>query len=125
MSDETLPRTGRAASAFSALDGDIELARRRVWHRIQDGIELKRRRQRLRARWLGGGIAAAVAAVAVLVPVAMNLGGGSGGSRPQSHEVSVESVAQMLGMRPPAAGHAVDAEQFLTSFVTEASSGAQ
>ncbi len=124
MSDETLPHTGRAASAFRALDEDVELARRRVWHRIQDGIELERRRRRRRARWLGGGIAAAVAAVAVLVPVAMNLGG-SGSSAPQPHEVSLGSVAAMLGDQPGANGDAADPEQFFTNFVTEASTGAE
>ncbi len=125
MSDEILPHTGRATSAFRALDEDIDLARRRVWHRIQGGIELERRRQRRRARWIAGGIAAAAAAAAVLVPVAMNLSGRPGNPAPQRHEVSVESVAQMLGMRPAAAGQAVDADQFLTAFVTEASTGAQ
>ena len=125
MSDETLPRTGRAASAFRALGEDVELARRRVWHRIQDGIEMERRRRRRRARWLGGGIAAAVAAAAVLVPVAMNLGGGSGASTPQQHEVSLSSVAAMLGDEGAANGEAPDADQFLTNFVTEASTGAE
>ena len=125
MSDETLPRTGRAASAFRALDEDVEMARRRVWHRIQDGIELERRRRRGRARWLGGGIAAAVATVAILVPLAMNLGGGSGAASPQPHEVSLGSVAAMLGDQAATNGDAAGADQFLTNFVTEASTGAE
>lgn len=125
MSDETLPHRGRAASAFRALDEDAELARRRVWHRIQDGIEMERRRRRRRARWFGGGIAAAVAAAAVLVPAAMNLGGGSGSSTPQQHEVSLGSVAAMLGDEAAANGDSDDPGQFLTNFVTEASTGAE
>ncbi len=124
MSDDTLPHRGHA-SAFHALDDDLELARRRVWHRIQDGIELERRRQHRRMRWLAGGLAAAVAAVAVLVPVAMNLGGGSGNSTPQQHEVSLDSVAAMLGDQPTANGNATDPEQFLTNFVSQATAGSE
>jgi hypothetical protein len=46
VSDETLPRTGHGASAFGVLDEDMELARGRVWRRIQEGMELERRRRR-------------------------------------------------------------------------------
>ncbi len=120
MSDGALPRTGRASAAFRALDEDVALARRRVWHRIQDGIELERRRRRRRARWLGGGLAAAVAAAAVLVPVAMNVGGSSG-STPQPHEVSLGSVAAMLGAQTDANGNVADPDQFFANFVAEAS----
>jgi hypothetical protein len=125
VSEESPPRTGRASAALRALDEDVELARRRVWHRIEDGIELERRRRRRRARWLGGSIAAAVAAVAVLVPVAMNAGGGSGSSAPEQHQVSLGSVADMLGSRPPTDADTSDPEQFFRDFVTEASTGAE
>ncbi len=125
MSDDTLPHRLRAASALRALDEDVELARRRVWRRIQDGIELERRRERRRMRWLAGGVAAAVTAVAVLVPVAMNLGGGSAGPAPQQHDVSLASVAAMLGDQPGANGQSTDPEQFLTNFVTQATAGSE
>jgi hypothetical protein len=66
VSDETRPPTGRGASFFGALDHDMEHVRQRVWRRVQEGMELERRRRQGRALWLHLSIATAVAAAAMI-----------------------------------------------------------
>jgi hypothetical protein len=79
VSDETLRRAGRGGSAFGALDEDMGLARRRVWRRIQEGMEREQRRRRQRrTMWRLLLISTVVLALLLAVLAARSLSGGVG-----------------------------------------------
>lgn len=75
--------------ALRALDEGGELARRRVWVRVQHGIKLDRQRRR-RQVWAGGLGAGMVAALVLGAFVALD---GSGGSADVSREKQISIAA--------------------------------
>jgi hypothetical protein len=122
------PRRRRAAEAFRALDAGGEIARRRVWRRVEAGIGEDQLRRRRRLRWMAGIAASAVAAVALVLPSA--LGAAERWSEPSAQEqqrVAVEAVMQMLGGQQAhgaPAGDASGVNDFASYLVTEADAGA-
>ena len=65
MTENERPARSRAVEAFRALDSGSELAKRRVWRRVEAGIADDRRRSRRRLGWMAGIAASAVAALAI------------------------------------------------------------
>ena len=128
MTDTDRPRRGRAAEAFRALDTGTELAKRRVWHRVELSIAEDRLRRRRRLRWMAGIAASAVAALTLVLPSA--LGAAQTWAEPSAQEqqrVAVDAVMEMLGGQQAhnaPGGDAAGAGDFASYLVTEANTGA-
>ena len=133
VTENERPARSRAAEAFRALDSGSELAKRRVWRRVEAGIADDRRRGRRRLGWMAGLIASAVAALALALPAALDaVRTWYEPSQQEQQRVAVSAVMEMLG-RQYGGGNGANAaasdnvEQFAQYLVTstEAKTGAE
>jgi hypothetical protein len=126
--DTDRSRRGRAAEAFRALDAGGDLAKRRVWHRVELGIAEDRMRRRRRLAWMAGIAASAVAALALVLPSALDAA--QTWAEPSAQEqqrVAVAAVMEMLGgqqAHSAPGGDASGVSDFAGYLVTEANTGA-
>jgi hypothetical protein len=113
---------GRAARAFHSLEEGDELARRRIWTKVQLGIQLDRRRRHRRAR-LSAGAAALVASIAVgVAAIWQPFAGADDGT---AKTVSVDAVWDMLASQPGASAEHGSLDEFVLSVAVEEQTGAQ
>jgi len=105
-----------------------DLAKRRVWHRVELGIAGDRLRRRRRLGWMAGIAASAVAALALVMPSALNAAHTwAEPSAQEQQRVAVEAVMEMLGGQQAHAATAGDTSgvaDFASYLVTEANTGA-
>jgi hypothetical protein len=113
---------GRTAEALRALAGGEELARRRVWARVQQGIAEDRRRRKRRG-WITGAGLGLVASLAIAAPVAWQ--SMSSSSMETSGSVSAEAVWEMLSSQPGASDDYGSLQEFVLSAAGEAQTGAR
>jgi uncharacterized membrane protein len=113
------PDRRRLSEMLAPLAAGEELARRRVWNRVQAGVSARETRAR-RNRWLAGGGAAVAASLAIFV---VTLTGGSSQQAPHtasSEQVALGAVLEMLGASPDGLSEGQAMEQFVSYLVTEA-----
>ena len=133
VTEHKRPARSRAAEAFRALDSGSELAKRRVWRRVEAVVADDRRRRSRRLGLMAGIAASAVAALAIAAPAALDAARSwYEPSQQEQQRVAVSAVMEMLGAQ--AAGgndaNATDSdnvEQFAQYLVTsvEAKTGAE
>lgn len=100
MTENERPNRSRAADALRDLNTGADLARRRVWRRVEAGIADDRRGRR-RLGWAVGIAASAVAAIAILLPTALNAARAwYEPSQQEQQRVAVNAVLEMLGQQP-------------------------
>lgn len=119
----------RAAEAFRTLEAGGDLAKRRVWQRVERGIDEDRRRRKRRLGWMAGMAAGAVAALMLVLPPALDAARSwSEPSRQEQQRVAVSAVMEILGeqqARSASGGDASGMGDFVQYLVTEANTGAQ
>lgn len=133
MTEKERPSRSRAAEAFRALDSGSELAKRRVWRRVEARVSDDRRRGRGRLGWMAGIVASAVAALAIAAPTALDAARSwYEPSQQEQQRVAVNAVMEMLGAQAGGGNGANsadsdDVEQFVQYLVTstEAKTGAE
>ena len=113
---------GRTVEALHALDEGGELARRRVWLQVQQGIAEDRRRRKRRMRIAGVGLGL-VASLAIAAPVAWQ--SMSSPSMETSGSISAEAVWEMLSSQPGTSDDYGSLQEFVLSAAGEAQTGAQ
>lgn len=113
---------GRAAHGLSSLEEGGELARRRVWTKVQRGIALDRQRRRRRAGFASGAgaLVAALAVGFVMVWQPFSSADSDG-----TKAVSVDAVWEMLSSQPGATEEHGSLDEFVLSIAGEAQTGAQ
>ena len=116
MTTNEQPPRSRAAEAFRALNAGSELAKHRVWRRVEQGLAEERRRARRRLGWASGIVAGVAVAAAITMPAI--LGAARTWYEPSQQEeqrVAVSAVLEMLGRQYGAAGNGsasnVDSDQ--------------
>lgn len=114
MTKSQHPRRSRAAEAFRSLDAGSDLARRRVWRRVEQQMSDDHRRSRRRLGWAAGIAASAVAALAIVLPsVSSAVRAWYQPSSQEQQRVAVSAVFEMLGQQQ--AGNTSDASASVTS----------
>lgn len=106
MTTNEQPPRSRAAEAFRALGDGGELAKHRVWRRVEQGLAEERRRARTRLGWVAGSAAGVAVALAITMPAV--LGAARTWYEPTQQEeqrVAVRAVMEMLSQQYGAAGN--------------------
>lgn len=129
MSEGERSARSRATEAFRALDEGGDLAKRRVWRRVEQGLSEDRAQRRRRLGWMAGIAASAVAALAFVLPPALGTARSwYEPSRQEQQRVAVNAVMEMLNKHVATgatSGDTTDIENLAQYLVTEAHAGGE
>lgn len=119
----------RAADAFRALDTGGDLAKRRVWRRVERGLATRGLRGQRRLGWIAGIAASAAAAFVFILPPALSAARTwYEPSQQEQQHVAVKAVMEMLGgqqARGTSSGDTTGLGDFAHFLVTGTDTGAK